>query len=368
MAKEGRSFDDMMTEVCEMQKAEVILSLLSQKAQERPNFCFHRLYRYLYHPGLYQWVMARQFTRALPEDRLLMIIDQLRWERYRVGADQQEDQLVAEVIYALLSSIYGTELASIRWKPMLQQEKQLSRMRSFPRDSWVLYGQPSISDEQVQTVFAPRIADGRFLRLVVRLLKQERASKLYQLWIRLFLLQLQERGVLPTTLCTPLCEQQQLLLFLHQASAKVATQWKEALIKLTGETANWQTIDCSRHSFFFAGLELKPSSTSSRGNFRLLIPYKKIRQTLRPYTHQEKPTACHQYLHLPVEQIISRYRQEIWAFEQAYHCTDNYYKRKKQIHYYLRKSLVYTLAKKLQRSPKQIRQQYRQQVQALTQE
>lgn len=345
-----------------MQKAEVILSLLSHKARERSDFCFHRLYRYLYHPGLYQWVMARQSVQIVPKDQLMMIIEKLRWERYRVGADQKADQLVTETVYMLLYSIYKAELTSIRWKPMIQQNEQLSKIRAFPRDSWVLCGQPSFKFEQVREVFAPRIEDGRFLRLVVRLLEQEKTSKLYQLWIRLYLLQLQERGLLSKILCTPLCEQQRLLLFLHRTSAEEATQWQKILLRLTGKEANWQIIDCSHQSFLFAGLEIKPGSASSKNNFRLLIPYEKIRQTLHPYTHHGKPTACHPYLHLPVEKIISRYRKEIWAFEQAYRCTDNYYKRKKQIRYYLRKSLVYTLAKKLQRSPKQIWQHYRQQI------
>lgn len=351
-----------------MQKAEVILSLLSHKAQKRSDFRFYRLYRYLYHPGLYQWVMAKQLKRAVPREQLLTIIEKLRWERYRAGADQQADRLVTEVVYALLSSIYAAELKSIRWKPMMQKNEQVAKMRQFPRNSWLLCGQLPIESKQVQKVLAPRIADGRFLRLVVRLLKQRRESKLYQLWMGLFLLQLQESQMLPTTLYTPLCEQQQLFLFLHRASAKVATQCKEVLQNSTGEATNWQMIDCSCRRFFFAGLEVKPGSVSSRINFRLLIPYEKILQTLHPYTHQGKPAACHPYLHLPVEQIISRYRQEIQAFAQAYRCTDNYYKRKKQINYYLRKSLVYTLAKKLQRSPKQIWQHYRQQIKELTQE
>jgi hypothetical protein len=44
---------DRKTEVCEMQKAEVVLSILSQKATQKKEYVFDRLYRNLFNPDFY---------------------------------------------------------------------------------------------------------------------------------------------------------------------------------------------------------------------------------------------------------------------------------------------------------------------------
>src|SRR5260370_14885931 len=63
MAKGSRSFNWQYMEVCAMQSAEVVLSMLDQKSSQNREFVFDRLYRNLFNPDFYMLAYSNIYAK-----------------------------------------------------------------------------------------------------------------------------------------------------------------------------------------------------------------------------------------------------------------------------------------------------------------
>jgi group II intron reverse transcriptase/maturase len=194
-----------------MQKAEVILSLLGQKAQNDENFVFQRLYRYLFNPDLYLHAYVNIHSKVgnltagvdgktidgFNIEVVNRIIEKMKKESYHpnpvlrkyipkknggqrpLGIPSFEDKLVQEVVRLILEAIYEPQFldSSHGFRPKRSCHTALHTIKSTCRDTnWVIEGDiksffDNIDHEILLDLLSKKIDDGRMLELIRRFLK-----------------------------------------------------------------------------------------------------------------------------------------------------------------------------------------------------
>ncbi|WP_207229266.1 reverse transcriptase domain-containing protein [Ktedonosporobacter rubrisoli] len=189
-----------------MQKAEIVLSMLGQKAKEDSSFVFDRLYRNLFNPDFYllaynniydkegnltegaDQVTLDGFTMRLVEK----LIEEMRTETYRPGAVRRaflpkengsvrspgvptfRDKLVQEVVRLILQAIYEPTFldSSHGFRPERSCHTALVQIKTTCKGTnWAIEGNIKgffghISLPKLLEILARRISDGRFLNLI----------------------------------------------------------------------------------------------------------------------------------------------------------------------------------------------------------
>lgn len=194
-----------------MQKAEVILSLLSQKAAQNTGYVFDRLYRNLFNPDFYLLAYSNIYanegnmTAGTDEetidgfnlDKANTLIAQLKQETYRpqpvrrtyipkkngkrrpLGIPSFTDKLVQEVVRMLLQAIYEPVFkdTSHGFRPGRSCHTALVQVKTTCKGTnWAIEGDiqgffDNIDHSKLLELLARKIADGRFLNLIDRFLK-----------------------------------------------------------------------------------------------------------------------------------------------------------------------------------------------------
>ena len=194
-----------------MQKAEIVLSMLGQKAKEDSTFVFDRLYRNLFNPDFYLLAYnniydnegnltegADQVTIDGFNMRLVeKLIAEMKTETYRpkvlrsvsipknggklrtLGVPTFRDKLVQEVVRLILQAIYEPIFldSSHGFRPGRSCHTALVQIKTTCKGTnWVIEGDikeffDSISFEKLLAILARRIGDGRFLHLIHLFLK-----------------------------------------------------------------------------------------------------------------------------------------------------------------------------------------------------
>jgi group II intron reverse transcriptase/maturase len=194
-----------------MQRAEIVLSMLGQKAKEDSTFVFDRLYRNLFNPDFYllaynniydkegnltegtDQVTIDGFNMRLVEK----LIEEMKTETYRpkavrrvyiskkngklrpLGVPTFRDKLVQEVVRLILQAIYEPTFldSSHGFRPARSCHTALVQIKTACRGTnWVIEGDikgffENISFEKLLEILSRRIRDGRFLNLINLFLK-----------------------------------------------------------------------------------------------------------------------------------------------------------------------------------------------------
>ena len=194
-----------------MQKAEVILSLLRQKAACKNGYVFDRLYRNLFNPDFYLLaysnIYANEGNMTVGTDgetidgfnleRANRVIAQLKQETYRpnpvrrtyipkkngkrrpLGIPSFTDKLVQEVVRMLLEAIYEPVFkdTSHGFRPGRSCHTALMQVKTTCKGTnWVIEGDiqgffDNINHAKLLQLLARKIMDGRFLNLIDKFLK-----------------------------------------------------------------------------------------------------------------------------------------------------------------------------------------------------
>ncbi|MBI1256414.1 MAG: group II intron reverse transcriptase/maturase [Chloroflexi bacterium] len=194
-----------------MQKAEVILSLLSRKAACNHGYVFERLYRNLFNPDFYLLaysnIYANEGNMTVGTDgetidgfnleRVNRVIAQLKQETYRpnpvrrtyipkkngkrrpLGIPSFTDKLVQEVVRMLLEAIYDPVFkdTSHGFRPGRSCHTALMQVKTTCKGTnWVIEGDiqgffDNINHAKLLQLLAHKITDGRFLNLIDKFLK-----------------------------------------------------------------------------------------------------------------------------------------------------------------------------------------------------
>jgi group II intron reverse transcriptase/maturase len=194
-----------------MQKAEVVLSMLSQKSAQDSSFVFDRLYRNLFNPDFfllaYSNIYAREgnMTEGVDEStidgfntvQVEQLIDLLKQETYSpkpvrrtyipkkngtfrpLGIPSFQDKLVQEVIRLLLQAMYEPLFkdTSHGFRPNKSCHSALTQVKTTCRGTnWVIEGDikgffDTIDHGKLRQLLSQKISDGRFLNLIDKFLK-----------------------------------------------------------------------------------------------------------------------------------------------------------------------------------------------------
>ena len=189
-----------------MQRAEIVLSMLGQKAREDSTFVFDRLYRNLFNPDFYLLAYNNIYDKEgnLTEGtdhttidgfnmRLIEnLIEEMRTETYRpkavrrvyipkksgklrpLGVPTFRDKLVQEAVRLILQAIYEPLFldSSHGFRPERSCHTALVQIKkSCKGTNWVIEGDikgffDHISFEKLLEILSRRIGDGRFLNLI----------------------------------------------------------------------------------------------------------------------------------------------------------------------------------------------------------
>jgi len=198
-------------EVCEMQKAEIVLSILSQKSAQDKEYVFDRLYRNLFNPDFYLlaynniYANEGNMTAGIDAETIDgfstakadMIIASLRQETYSpkpvrrtyipkkngklrpLGIPSFTDKLVQEVVRMLLQAIYEPVFkdTSHGFRPERSCHTALVQIKTTCKGTtWAIEGDvqgffDNINHAKLLEILAQKIADGRLLNLIGKFLK-----------------------------------------------------------------------------------------------------------------------------------------------------------------------------------------------------
>lgn len=198
-------------EVCEMQSAETILSILRQKSIKEPNYTFDRLYRHLFNEDIYlrayQKIYANpgNMTLGIDEENIdgfnkewvKEIITFMKLEQYYPQSAKRiyipkknkkmrplsiptfKDKLVQEVIREILESIYEPifQDTSHGFRPQRSCHTALWQVKkTCAGTNWVVEGDikgcfDNINHQKLVAILSEKIHDGRLLELIRRFLE-----------------------------------------------------------------------------------------------------------------------------------------------------------------------------------------------------
>ena len=198
-------------EVCEMQEANVILSMVNRKSRGDKNFKFTRIYRNLFNADFYLNAYAKMYSKAgnmtqgvdgktidgFNMGKVEKLIALLKDERYYpkpvrrthipkkggkmrpLGIPCFEDKLVQEVVRQILEAIYEPLFSdnSHGFRPERSPHTALKHVQKTCKSAaWIIEGDitkcfENIDHEILLGILSEKIDDGRFIELIRRLLK-----------------------------------------------------------------------------------------------------------------------------------------------------------------------------------------------------
>jgi len=201
----------MNMEVCEMQKADIVLSILSKKSKENKEFIFDRLYRNLFNPDFYITAYGKIYAKegnmtagidgktidGFNYDIINDIIEKMKSETYYpipvrrtyipkkngklrpLGIPSFIDKLVQEVVRQILESIYEPIFleTSHGFRPNKSCHTALYQIKNrYKGTNWVIEGDikgffDNIDHDVLISLLGKKITDGRLLELIKRFLK-----------------------------------------------------------------------------------------------------------------------------------------------------------------------------------------------------
>jgi group II intron reverse transcriptase/maturase len=211
LAKDGRLDEIPNTmEECEMQKAEIVLSITEQKAKSNVNYKFDRLYRNFFNPDFFLKAYAKIYAKegnmtsgsdgstidGFGLERISKAIEALKSEKYYfkparrvyipkkngskrpLGIPSFMDKIVQDISRSLLESIFEPQFSpnSHGFRPNRSCHTALKQIkREWTGIKWVIEGDikgffDNIDHNILLEILKEKILDGRFIELVRRML------------------------------------------------------------------------------------------------------------------------------------------------------------------------------------------------------
>lgn len=168
-----------------MQRAHIILSILSKKSVEDNGFIFTRLYRNLFNLSFYTYAHKKIYTnreKPFNQEIISKVIKDMKSEKYYpksvAGSQPQSfvDILVQEIMKEILVAIYNPILRRIDQGPYKHNNFHVALYgvkKNFSKVNWVVKGkikgfQSTDSYKILIDILKTKIKDGRFLELIRR--------------------------------------------------------------------------------------------------------------------------------------------------------------------------------------------------------
>lgn len=369
-----------------MQRAEIVLSTLSQRSQKLINFKFERLYRQLYNKDLYNLVMNNRGIKIDNKDLLDNVIDKIRFERLNLGVFSSEEiDLLAFGIGAILEALYGvTNLRDKRDENIFPSKESFHFIKSkFVSCNWIikidLYQKEKENESNInkdygiRKVLEKKILDQRFLNLIDKLLEyfnEDCSAKINANSKEYFTSVLMKVFMNEITI---IAKNKFGIFFKHYsygteiiigliASKIIALHLKEEIVKLLDcmfdnakKVSNVIILDFLKKRIDFAGFEIVKFS---KKHITILMPARIINMEIGSFKRNNKVVHRGDRINLPVAKIYKEFMKDYFRISQYYFLSDNFKVRIKKYKYYHKLSLLKTIARKEKVSIKKVISRY----------
>lgn len=377
--REAGCLIDILMEVCEMQGAEVILSILDEKSSKDRNFLFKRLFRILFNTELYD-CLSSDLKNTLENKDLVSISENLKKERLKdIFSCNEHAKVVCELTTKILDALYEPLCRSkyyeedVKFKNVnnrfLFMKKNFSKIKYF-LEVFIEDVDLKVIEQQIDKILAIKIDDGRFISLVKKNIEYfcERDER------QAFLLKKVLNHALLHYICQKIidknnfkeefsyCIYNESLIFGIRLRREKVLELKEIfkrelnlLFKNTKTRVGVELKDIQSKKLMFAGFEITKSKDDK---IFYLMPLEAVNEVLNPFLKDGKPVHFNSWINLSVNRIIANYKGKINHIESYYMGTDNFAKRMKRLKFYLQLSLLKTIARKEKISIKKVLQRY----------
>ncbi|QKG85815.1 group II intron reverse transcriptase/maturase [Kroppenstedtia pulmonis] len=390
-----------------MQKAEVILSLLSKKARNDENFVFRRLYRNLFRSDFYRkaWIDEKQKNNGSfhgnQGDLVDSIIQKVKNETYHPDFFLKNkippfaDQLVHGAVTQLLEAIYEPRFleTSHGFRPYKSCLTALQALQTTcGGTNWVIQGQihdfPGQMNHDVMIrLLSKRIEDGRLLELVRRFLKAGyiQEKKLSSLLMNICLHELdrfmQDFPSFPASY--PMMKSDGVhvkyiryadeFLVCIRGSKGLAKEIRESIqlwlrnsLLLELDRKKTMVIHLREQRARFLDYEITTSLcyrniTDKKAHIdgiRLLVPNDMIKKKIKPFSKNGRPVHHKARIHLPLPDLIKLYHTEIRQLYNYYCLAVDVNAKLNKFRYYHYSSLLKTVARKEKSSVRKVLNKY----------
>jgi hypothetical protein len=366
-------------EVCGMQRADIVLSILSQKSFENRNFILNRVYRNLFNKTLYAEVIANNTRTLISEDSIQEIIDALKHEKLNeIFTSNQKVQMIVNVMCNILRAIYNPlflgdykeHSLKINQSHFLFLKMKYIKER-FKTNVWFLkmkieMDASEILNSKVISFMEEKVKDQRFLFLVEKMIKWMNENPKIEETIPF-------KDLLIEILCLSFLSKDErekedycihrnemILPLEHKKndSSKMKQDAEDFLKRFQREHKEIQVslLNIQDKGMEFANFLMK---RRSKDQIDFLIPYGVIHEKLKPFLKNEKPVHYNHRLHLSVEKIHQEFEKDLKELQENYYMTENYNIRIKKFKYYHQLSLLKTIARKEKTSVKKVKKKYK---------
>jgi hypothetical protein len=379
MAKESRLFNWLAMEVCEMQRADIVLSILSQKSFENRKFIWNRVYRNLFNKDLYAESISKNTTSSITEDSIQEIIDALKHEKLNeIFTSNQKVQMIVNVMCNILRAIYNPLFLGEYKEHSLkinQSHFLFLKMRyikeKFKTNVWFLKMKIEMNasefiNSQVVFFMGEKIKDQRFLLLVEKILKwmkenpnKEETKRFTDLLLEiLYLSFLSNDEREKEAYCIHKNEMIRPLDPKKNDLSKTKKDAEDFIERFQREHKKNQVslLNIQDKGMEFANFIVK---RRSKDQIDLLIPYGVIHERLKPFLKNEKPVHHNRRLQLSVEKIHQEFEKDLKELKENYDMTENYNIRIRKFKYYHQLSFLKTIARKEKTSVKKVKKKYK---------
>lgn len=336
------------TEVCVMQRAEVVLGALRKRAERAP--VVHRLYRHLFNPELYG-------DAGSGPGEVGDIIRLLRAESYHPGrapGGHPRDVLVERALGRLLAAVFGLEEGRGIDEAQAKQAL-LAALRGMRPARWALVGDVGDStgtwtEAAMRGVLGERVRDGRVLELCGRLFRAYGERSMPVRVCRELHLAAVDRLVRRLPGVAGYVRSGTSLIITSHARPEGL---REALGGLLGPRL--ELLELSRAGPCFMGYQV----VMGPGGFRLRVPAGRVRERLRGYVRGSRAIRRCDRLGMTVEAMIALYRAELIRVAGEYAGSDSGHRDLRRFRHFHLGSLLETLASKERSSVRAALTRYR---------
>ncbi|QGG46995.1 group II intron reverse transcriptase/maturase [Heliorestis convoluta] len=354
-----------------MQKAEVVLSILSEQSKINKDYRFDRLYRNFFNEDFYLHAYKELLNHeksyknisldcsTIKEQIILMKKEGYKTLLKKKNKNTNDDlfiNLLLRITNILLRKIY--EPLFLKYSYALSQPvhhytplKQIKIIGS--RKNWVIQGnidKASVASDHNSLAFLSiKINDGRILELIKSFIATGyRIPVITDIYLYTIDQQINNK-------CTEkvfYCRYEENLLFLIDSTKKEALEIQEELNRtisnVTKGTWSYQLTNWNDQSFIFLDYEIRKNKLvhSKESNVQLLVPSSKIKEKIKPFTAQGKPRHHNRRINLPTREIVKLYNDEITQLYQYYGLAEDVKKKIRSFRYYHYRSLLKTIARK----------------------
>lgn len=377
----------MEVESCEMQKADVILAIISQKSKENRSYIFQRLYRLLFNKDIYIYSLDKIYSRKNKEfckDKDIIInsiIEKIKKEKYlfegnKVDGINFEDEILIATLSNIIESIYEPIFLnnSHAFRPNRSHKTALTNLKLFCNDmNTFLVGSIDLQFNKgiinkLLELLSRKIDDKRFINLINQIMLKGylnsndcASKKLHNILINIYLHELDTHineyiSVYFQELNVQYVRYGNEYILCFKDNTEVIYKFKIDIEKFLNDEMkifknenNIEILSYNKGSnIFFLDYEIgctnKNNDNCDDGKLKLMVPKKIINERLKPFMKMGKSIQFSYRVNMPVDKIINLYNQEIEKLYKYYSIADDVKSKLHDFKYYHYQSLLKTIA------------------------